>query len=206
MRRLPRKPTGEPTEKEMTIWAALLVLVLGLVALSHAVEASPPADRLADIEDDELFAAEYIRMFHESVCESVCERRVEPCVEAIRATKRWRRAPEIARALATASREHCVSIEELLVLARYESSFRPSVIGGVGEVGLFQIHGRAAREHDLSTLEGQASAGASWYARCLARCDERVEALGAYQSGRCRILAGARLRARKISELERIRH
>lgn len=204
MRRLPRKwKLGEPTEREMTIWAALLVLMLGLVALSHAVEASPPADRLADIEDDELFAVEYIRTFHESVCTR--QARVEPCIEAIRSTKRWRRAPEIARALATASREHGVSIEELLVLARYESSFRPSVIGGVGEVGLFQVHGRAAREHDLSTLEGQARAGAGWYARCLERCDERIEALGAYQSGRCRILAGARLRERKIRELEAIR-
>lgn len=190
----------------MTIWTALLVLVLGLVAL-HRADASPPAgleERLAGLTDDTEFATEYIRGFHESVCRK--QPRPARCLVSIRETRRWRRAPEVAEAIVSAGLEFGVPVEELLVLARYESSFRPSVIGGVGEIGLYQVHGRAARgDADLSTLRGQARAGARWYAYCRDRCRCRIEALGAYQSGRCTVVAGARLRERAITALECVR-
>lgn len=145
------------------------------------------------------FSTDYIRAFHESVCRG----QAPGCVASIQATRRWQTAAELAAAIVAAAEAEDVPWAVLLVLTRYESSYKTDVVGGRGERGLAQVHGRAADGYDLATVEGQLSAGAAWYAHCRERCGGRDRALAAYQSGRCRAtVPGARLRAREIAVVE----
>lgn len=184
------------------ICLALPALAEGPVELDRAeqdLEAEEAAHEV--FADPVVYATAYIRSFHESVCAGLPGR--DRCLRAIEATGRWKAAPDYAEAIVEAADGAGVPWAVLLVIARYESSYDPSAVGGKGERGLVQVHGEAAAGHDLTTPAGQLAAGAGWYAHCLERCGDRLGALRAYQSGSCRKdIDGARVRFNEIARVE----
>jgi hypothetical protein len=63
----------------------------------------------------------------------------------------------------------------LTTMVFYESAFRPSARGDLGEVGLGQLHGVAKKGCDLSTPEGQLRCTARWLAYSRQLCDGSLE-------------------------------
>lgn len=64
----------------------------------------------------------------------------------------------------------------LAVVISCESTWRMDATGKIGEVGLMQVHGEAARGFDTSTIEGNLAAGARWLA-------SRIEKYGSLERG-----------------------
>jgi hypothetical protein len=83
---------------------------------------------------------------------------------------RWKEATEIEKILIEAAELEGIDPALFVAMAYRESSFTPSAIGKLGEIGLFQVHGKAARKCDLKTVAGQAACGARWLARVIAEC------------------------------------
>jgi hypothetical protein len=110
--------------------------------------------------------------------------------------------------------ERCPSL--LMAIAFKESSWDPSAIGGRGEVGLMQIHGRAlagVSPSDAAAIRTNLRLGLAWLNQSAERCrhagwehrrdfDERV--LGAYASGECSPSRGGRLALRWARQLHRL--
>lgn len=98
----------------------------------------------------------------------------------------------------------------LVTWSFYESSFRTDAEGALGEVGLFQVHGKHRRacegEHDLSTARGQVMCGAMLIDMDRRYCGSMERGLWRYASGRCRGTPRARritaFRLRRWSRLE----
>lgn len=78
----------------------------------------------------------------------------------------------------------------LVTWSFYESSFRMDADGALGEVGLFQVHGKHRKacegEHDLSTARGQVMCGAMLIDMDRRFCGSLERGLWRYASGRCR--------------------
>ncbi len=96
------------------------------------------------------------------------------------------------------------NVDPLLVsiIIYHESSWRVNTPNGkIGERGLMQVHGVAAKGHNTSTPKGQLEAGITHLARCKKVCcengceDETKMMLGCYQTGRC-IESGSFIRRR----------
>lgn len=96
---------------------------------------------------------------------------------------------EIARA--------CVDVESrwgapcllLVSMMHHESRFDREAIGKLGERGLLQIHGVAARGCDLDSIQGQVECGALWLMQGYGKCKDSgwFEAMTWYASpGKCR--------------------
>jgi len=90
----------------------------------------------------------------------------------------------------------------LAVTISLESSWLPDVVGQMGERGLTQVHGVAARGFDLDAADQQIAAGATWLAKCIHKCDGDVlGGLSMYQAGTsCRPHRGSRKRYKKYLE------
>ena len=87
-----------------------------------------------------------------------------------------------------------------VVIAR-ESSWSINVIGKRGEVGLMQVHGVAAKGHNLSIADGQLEAGVSWLARCIDVCGSVEGGLARYQTGHsCDPIRGSKIRYKQYLE------
>lgn len=68
-----------------------------------------------------------------------------------------------------------------------ESSWKPDVIGGIGEKGVLQVHGTCAKGHKLDTPESQIKAGVECFAMARDKCDGTIEqTLTMYASGKCK--------------------
>lgn len=117
---------------------------------------------------------------------------------------RWGLAEEIERILIDAAELEGLDPALLVAMAYRESGFRTGVTGKLGEVGLIQVHGVAARRCNLQTAEGQAMCGARWLARMISECGGYVVldsrrcqntlshaacggGLAAYASGSCKV-------------------
>lgn len=78
----------------------------------------------------------------------------------------------------------------LVTWSFYESSFRTNAEGALGEIGLFQVHGKHRKacegEHDLSTARGQVMCGAMLIDMDRRFCGSLERGLWRYASGRCR--------------------
>jgi len=97
--------------------------------------------------------------------------------------------------------EHGVDPLLVAVLIDCESSWRVRVSGDRGEQGLLQVHGDAAVGHDLSTPEGQVTAGVLRLLKAHESCGgDLVATLSHYQGGSCKELRSARWRASKYHE------
>lgn len=73
----------------------------------------------------------------------------------------------------------------IAVLVSCESNWNINAIGGVGEKGLMQVHGMAAKGFDLSTPDGQLDAGTTHFRRALDKCGNIHDAIVAYATGSC---------------------
>lgn len=116
----------------------------------------------------------------------------------------------IARALVAAGRAHSIPYMLLVAMAHHETRFRGHLIGGLGEVGIIQVHGVARRGCDLSDVEGQAMCGATWLRRMADHCGGLEAGLTAYACGSCvtdhgsRAFYAVRRRLRLYSRLDSI--
>jgi hypothetical protein len=98
----------------------------------------------------------------------------------------------------------------LVTWSFYESSFRVDAEGALGEVGLFQVHGKHLKacegEHDLSTARGQVMCGAMLIDMDRRFCGSLERGLWRYASGRCMGTPRARrITAFRLRRLERLR-
>lgn len=87
---------------------------------------------------------------------------------------------EMAEAIVSAARKHEVPPLLLTTIIYHESTFETSAKGALGEIGLMQVHGLAARGCDLQTLEGQLDCGAEWLAHFYPKCQTWKGAVTAY--------------------------
>lgn len=74
------------------------------------------------------------------------------------------------------------------VIISCESSWTGGIVSQstLGEQGLMQVHGVAARGFDLSTPEGQIAAGVTWLTRSRERCgDDLPRIIARYMTGSC---------------------
>lgn len=75
---------------------------------------------------------------------------------------------------------------ELVTWAFYESSLRPGSIGGLGEVGYMQVHGRAAAACEaVGEVPGSFGCGAYLWNFGEKLCGTHERALWWYASGKC---------------------
>jgi hypothetical protein len=83
---------------------------------------------------------------------------------------RWTEAEAFEKVLIGAALDHGIDPALFIAMAYRESSFETTARGRMGELGLVQVHGKAARGCELKTAEGQARCGAAWLARVTLEC------------------------------------
>jgi membrane-bound lytic murein transglycosylase MltF len=90
-------------------------------------------------------------------------------------------------AISAAAEKHNLPPLLIVAVVYRESSFKTEAKGfAKGEMGLMQVHGRAAAGCELETVEGQIDCGASWLNQCREKCTTVSGALTAYATGRCK--------------------
>jgi hypothetical protein len=93
---------------------------------------------------------------------------------------------EMANAIVGASRAHGVPPLLLTTIVYNESTFEMSARGKLGEIGLTQVHGEAAKNCVLDTISGQLDCGARWLAHYYPTCGDWEKSLTAYATrGQC---------------------
>lgn len=112
------------------------------------------------------------------------------------AIRRRQAAMEIASLVVDVACSNGVDPILLAVFVTVESGWTTNAVGAIGERGLLQVHGVAARGHDLTTARGQLEAGASWLSRCVRACGSLLGGMAMYQSGKCATHRGALRRLR----------
>lgn len=105
----------------------------------------------------------------------------------------------------------------MLAIAWHESSFNPRAVGGVGEVGLWQLNprynwGKAAGEmcalmgaEHVLCLEEQGYWAWFVFERNMKWCGNVLGALSAYNAGACKHPKGRRYAARVMRKLKEVR-
>jgi len=118
---------------------------------------------------------------------------------------RYRNAREYAPFVVAYSEQYDIDPLLLAVTISLESSWYPDVVGKLGERGLTQVHGVAARGYDLTDAEQQIEAGAAWLSKCIDKCDGDVlGGISMYQAGTsCTPHKGSRKRYRLYNEATR---
>ena len=92
----------------------------------------------------------------------------------------------MSNAIATTADTYSIPPMILVTIIYKESSFRSDAKGKArSEIGLMQVHGRAAKGCDLSTVEGQIDCGAAWFRYCYDLCGSYEGAFTAYAVGEC---------------------
>jgi|LSQX01.2.fsa_nt_gb hypothetical protein len=92
-------------------------------------------------------------------------------------------AREILRA---ANSTENVEPELILTMAFCESTLRTTARGGLGEVGIMQIHGVAKRGCDMETRQGQLNCGAKFLQESYNICGSWEGSLTRYATGKCK--------------------
>jgi hypothetical protein len=87
---------------------------------------------------------------------------------------------DMAKAIVEASHAHGIPPLLLTTIVYNESTFEMTALGKLGEVGLTQVHGVAARNCDLTTIPGQLECGAKWLAHYFPICKSWEKSLTAY--------------------------
>ena len=85
--------------------------------------------------------------------------------------------------------DHGISPVTAVVVASFESSFKTSATGDIGEIGMFQVipGSVCGRGFDLDTAGGQIAAGISCLAKARDACDGSLrQTLTMYASGSCK--------------------
>ena len=85
------------------------------------------------------------------------------------------------------SARHSINPAIVAVMVSKESGWRSGTIGGIGEIGVMQVHGVCATGQDLTTRQGQLKAGIECLARSREACDgSDREMVTMYASGKCK--------------------
>ena len=132
--------------------------------------------------------------------------------EAYINSTRWNNARDMSESIVEAAEWANVDPLLLAVVIKHESGFRvlggEGITGKLGERGLGQLHGVAARHArkkglNLRTVLGQLRGAGMWLRRCLDQCGDVEGGLRAYQTGKCMNVKvkGARLRYRAYRSL-----
>ena len=102
---------------------------------------------------------------------------------------------EIARSCVSTEARYGVPCLMLVAMMHHESRFDSTARGAVGERGLLQVHGVAARGCELDTIAGQVDCGAVWLMHAYAHCHEDwFGALTAYAAAnKCKPVANSKL-------------
>jgi len=105
----------------------------------------------------------------------------------------WRK--RLAEHIVEASKDFEIDPYLMTVIMFCESSFKMSAVGKLGEVGLGQVHGLAAKGCDLETERGQVRCTARWLSYARSFCDVSDKQMVArYATGRtCNPPADSRL-------------
>jgi hypothetical protein len=93
---------------------------------------------------------------------------------------------EFVRDVYAVSAAHDVPARVILMTSFFESSWIVTARGGLGEIGLMQVHGIAAEGCDLRTQRGQLDCGAKALRNALDACGTLRGALTMYATGGCR--------------------
>lgn len=118
---------------------------------------------------------------------------------------------EMASIFVEAGERYNVDPILLVVWSFGESSLRTDAKGALGEVGLFQVHGRARKTCDglgldSSTTRGQIICGAALIDMDRRYCGDLAKGLHQYASGKCAGTPRARrIVKRRFRQLERLR-
>lgn len=127
----------------------------------------------------------------------------------------WERCDDRLEAFAAlfvaAERRHGTPAVVLAAIASHESGLNPAAVGAVGEIGILQLHPRgigaplvgrpACPDRPDGCQAAVVELGAAHLAAWRARCGSDLEALGAYNRGRCGVTEYAErvaARARRI--------
>lgn len=153
----------------IVLMTLLVIATLPLLAASDDVEAEAIADEIPTLESQ-----------LESVMVHLC--RTVPR-HVVNRDPAWRK--RLVAHIVEASAEYGLDPFLMTVIMFCESSFKMSAVGKLGEVGLGQVHGLAARGCDLSTERGQVQCTARWlaYARSLCNGSDK-QMIARYATGR----------------------
>ena len=198
-------PSRAGTVVMLFILAALTLLVL---LFTSEVDAEPPRGESSATSD--------VRAFQRNVVEAHIKRFLLGWYKQGQG-RRWDEAPTMAAWIVNAAHEAQIDPYVLAVLIQFESSYRVRPGTGlkcalpesVGERGLGQLHGLAARHAkrqgcNLGTPQGQLCGAAHWWRVALERCGgDELKALRAYQTGDCRVVTAGS--GRRFAALNRIR-
>jgi soluble lytic murein transglycosylase-like protein len=88
----------------------------------------------------------------------------------------------------------------LAIVISCESTWKPKSVGKIGEVGLMQVHGEAAKGFAVDTVEGNLAAGAAWLASRLAKHGSLEGGMAAYMGGGPRATKAAKWRLKKYRD------
>ena len=86
----------------------------------------------------------------------------------------------------------------ITITISHESSFKSDVVGAIGEIGLMQVHGVAAKGFNLKKVRDQLEAGTRTLKMGLQRCDDVQEVFNYYMTGNCNVATGGSKRRYKI--------
>jgi len=147
---------------------AKTMLLAGLLFSSAHATAAEPAEQTEKSFDEEVRSVDFaIKRFL----------RVEPGKPLMRDAEL---RLQMARAIVETSQNHGIPPLLLTTIVYNESTFEITALGKLGEVGLTQVHGVAARDCDLTTIEGQLDCGAKWLAHYYPICKTWEKSLTAY--------------------------
>ena len=147
---------------------AKTMLMAGLLFSSTYAAAAEPAEQIEKNFDQEVRSVDFaIKHFM----------RVQPGKLLMRSADARQ---YMARAIVEAAQAHGVPPLLLTTIVYNESTFEMTALGKLGEVGLTQVHGVAARECDLTTIPGQLNCGAKWLAHYYPKCGTWEKSLTAY--------------------------
>ena len=174
---------------------ALLLMILG-VALSGI--AWKRSDRMVIPEPQSTITTPRVEVLtqdptEQELLEIINSERQDPVVEVDQYIQyfmagvpayRYRNAREYAPYVVASAEQYDIDPLLLAVTISVESSWMPDVVGKLGERGLTQVHGVAARGYDLEDARQQIEAGASWLSKCIDQCDgDLLGGLSKYQAG-----------------------
>jgi hypothetical protein len=147
---------------------AKTTLMVMLLLSSRDATAAEPAEQLPKSFDEEVRSVDFaIKYFMRAEPGKILSRDSEVRID-------------MAKAIVEASQTHGIPPLLLTTIVYNESTFEMTALGKLGEVGLTQVHGIAARNCDLATIPGQLECGAKWLAHYLPVCKSWEKSLTAY--------------------------
>lgn len=151
-----------------TMRMAKTMLLAGLLFSNAHAAAAEPAEQTEKSFDEEVRSVDFaIKRFL----------RVEPEKPLM---KNAELRLQMARAIVETSQNRGIPPLLLTTIVYNESIFEVTALGKLGEIGLTQVHGLAARDCELTTIEGQLDCGAKWLAHYYPICKTWEKSLTAY--------------------------